>query len=260
MCRLRMLEDKVNHVITRLDHALPSQLGRQQASSPSPSASRGSSRNRQDLPAAPMQVISDLAAEVDESSSMRSRINELVTSTGDLITQGVLSYQEAITLVSIFQEHYGRWVGMVDLPTLNMLEHIRKSELLFSACCLIAVRHTTQEHAERLAPTLFEIAKSRLTAALLHAPQQLEFFQAALVLCMWSTTVGQTPLSIDSWLLSGFALQHCLTTSLFDALLQGSGSSVTSSSGVPSSSSGRGTASLLTRWSVWNHLCLVHLQ
>jgi hypothetical protein len=128
-----------------------------------------------------------------------------------------------------------------------LLATVRKSPLLLCACCLIAVRHTRQEVAARLAPKLFDKARAHISAALLTTPQPVEFFQAAIILCMWSTTVGQVPLSIDSWLLSGFAIQHCLSTNLFNPI---------SSSTHPTAHSKKN----LENWRLWNHLCLAHLQ
>jgi hypothetical protein len=84
-----------------------------------------------------------------------------------------------------------------------------------------------------------------LSGALLSTPQSFDFFQAAVILSMWSTTVGQVPLSIDSWLLSGFAIQHCISSDIFSDVV----------SGAPGVTK-RGMAAL----KLWNHLCLVHLQ
>lgn len=128
-----------------------------------------------------------------------------------------------------------------------MLSEIRKSSLLFCACCLIAVRHTTQERALALAPRLFQDSKALLSNILLDIPQSIEFFQAAVILSMWSTTIGQTPLSIDSWLLSGFALQHSLASDVFAPI-------------IDPDHSGALSKNELDRWCIWNHLCLVHLQ
>jgi hypothetical protein len=112
---------------------------------------------------------------------------------------------------------------------------------------LIAVRHFSVEAAATLAPKLFETVKSLLSAALLVSPQRLEFFQAVIVLCMWSTTVGQNPLSIDSWLISGFALQHCFSIKVFQPI-------------VGSSDSFNQSRQFLDKLRIWNHLLLVHLQ
>jgi hypothetical protein len=101
--------------------------------------------------------------------------------------------------------------------------------------------------AKALAPVLFEISKSLLSSALLVTPQRLEFFQAVIVLCMWSTTVGQNPLSIDSWLITGFALQHCFSTKLFQPIV-GASTAVSQS------------RQFLDRLRIFNHLLLIHLQ
>lgn len=119
---------------------------------------------------------------------------------------------------------------------------------MFCACCLIAVRHTSEELAANLAPKLYECAQSFVSSTLLVAPQPIEFFQATLILCMWSTTVGQVPLSIDSWLLSGFALQHCQSSPLFTM--------VTSQAQQPA----KMDEQALDRSCLWNHLCLAHLH
>jgi hypothetical protein len=127
----------------------------------------------------------------------------------------------------------------------DVLRAVRPSPFLFAACCLIAVRHTNSDLAFGLAPKLFDKSKSLLSAALLSTPQSTDFFQAALILCMWSTTVGQIPLSIDSWLVSGFAIQHCLSNDMFSSILD-------SHSHLNKQDYG-----LLK---LWNHLCLVHLH
>jgi len=110
------------------------------------------------------------------------------------------------------------------------------------------VRHTSEGLAASLAPRLYGYAKSSVSSTLLVASQSIEFFQATLVLCMWSTTVGQVPLSIDSWLLSGFALQHCQSSPLFTAISSQSQQQI------------RMNERTLDRCCLWNHLCLVHLH
>lgn len=165
----------------------------------------------------------------------------------DIVSKGLISHEDALFLLSIFQQHYGRWVSFDPLVrTAVLLGDVRKSPLLLAACCLIAVRHTSQELAARLAPTLLRESKSHLSLALLVTPQYLEFFQAVLVLSMWSTTIGRVPLSMDSWLLSSFALQHSIASGIW-------------SSNHNHSSQKPGRSGLDTLC-VWNHLCLVHLH
>jgi hypothetical protein len=61
--------------------------------------------------------------------------------------------------------------------------------------------------------------------------------------------MARTPLNVDSWLLSGFALQHSTATALFNPsrINNGVGCMGCSDSG-------------LARLCVWNHICLVHLH
>lgn len=129
-----------------------------------------------------------------------------------------------------------------------LLPRVRRSPILFCACCLIAIRHTSEELAAILAPKLYDCARSLVSSMLLTTPQSVDFFQAALILCMWSTTVGQVPLSIDSWLLSGFALQHSQSSPIF-AMITSQSHRYTKMDEVT-----------LDHICLWNHLCLAHLH
>ncbi|KAJ5622934.1 hypothetical protein N7490_011539 [Penicillium lividum] len=190
---------------------------------------------------APIMVIRDLA-DTGIKSAPDTRSLEAVLD--DLIAPDL-----ALTLITIFLEYYGRWILFdTEGDPAALLPRVKRSPLLFCACCLIAVRHTSEKLAASLAPKLYECARSFVSGTLLVAPQSIEFFQATLILCMWSTTVGQVPLSIDSWLLSGFALQHSQSSPLFAA--------VTSQSQSPV----RMDEKTLDLCCLWNHLCLAHLH
>ncbi|KAL5341343.1 hypothetical protein BJX70DRAFT_66262 [Aspergillus crustosus] len=242
--RLERLEKAVAHLLDRLGKD-PSQF----ADTPSTTlpgnqvAVGGASDSVQksnESSVAPVMVIRDLAADTGI---------ELPITSQPVSLDGLIPPDLALNLLSIFLEHYGRWVLFdPDEDTHELLGRVRKFPLLFSACCLIAVRHTSQSLAASLAPQLYETARSLVQSALLISSQSLEFFQAALVLCMWSTTVGQVPLSIDSWLLSGFAIQHCQSSQLFAAVL------------TPTSGTSVVDRNTLDHWFLWNHLCLVHLH
>ncbi|KAI9150575.1 transcriptional regulatory protein [Paramyrothecium foliicola] len=147
-----------------------------------------------------------------------------------------------------FHLHYGRWVRFPeDLSTENLLMSVRRSPLLLCSIFLISVRHTTLELADRLAPRLFQESKRLVTTSLLEVPQSIEFFQACLILSFWSTTIGQEPLSIDSWILTGYAIQQALASPHFAEILR-HGSSFSSN------------RLALDSWFLWNHLCVAHLQ
>ena len=144
-------------------------------------------------------------------------------------------------------EHYGRWICLQESLDASSLAALRKSPVLLCACCLIAVRHTTQEYAANIAPQLFSYAKTLLSRSLLITPQTIEFYQASIILSLWSTTVGEELLSIDSWLITGFVLQHASSSDLFSHI----GSVAITK--TPSTHE-------ITKWKLWNHLCLTHLQ
>jgi hypothetical protein len=199
-------------------------------------------------PPAPLFVLRDVTTQ----SGFRP-VDRTATSTpsrglaNDIILKRLLSEQDAISLLALFQEHYGRWVSFSSTsPVMRLLEDVRKSPLLLAACCLIAIRHTSQELASRLAPKLFKEAKDLLSLAMLNVPQPIQFFQASLVLSLWSTTIGQIPLGIDSWLLSGFALQHSAASGLFASSIEGHRTKLNKED--------------LDHLCIWNHLCLAHLQ
>lgn len=134
-----------------------------------------------------------------------------------------------------------------DACTDTLLAQSRHSPLLVCSVLLLAVRHTTQELADRLAPKLFEEAKRLVSSSLLDIPQPIEFFQACVILSLWSTTIGQVLLSIDSWLLTGYALQQASASPHFAHILRPyqhfSNSHIN-----------------LDAWCIWNHLCVAHLQ
>ncbi|KAJ5734677.1 hypothetical protein N7533_013080 [Penicillium manginii] len=245
--RLERLERTVATLLDRLGEG-PASIGNDsntpasaltssEAGDPTPAAFKETESS-----AAPIMVIRDLATDPGLEPSPDTK--SLGSVLDDLITPDL-----ALTLISIFLEHYGDWIMWdPESDPVPLLPRVRNSPLLFCACCLIAVRYTSEELAASLAPKLYECARSLVSSTLLVAPQSLEFFQAALILCMWSTTVGQVPLSIDTWLLSGFALQHSQSNPLF--------AEITAQS-PPSTRLDEKTASL---GCLWNHLCLAHLH
>ena len=118
--------------------------------------------------------------------------------------------------------------------------------MLLCSACLIAVRHTTDDLAARLAPPLLDEAQTLVSRSLLTTNNSMDFFQSVLILSLWSTTVGQVPLSIDGWLLTSYALQQALANPDFAFL--------TEQTVIPVE------GDLLDTWCIWNHLCLAHLQ
>ena len=165
----------------------------------------------------------------------------------NIIEKGYLSAAEVRQLLDLFQRHYRRWIALRDNRDTEADLDFTGSPLLLCACCLIAVRHWNSLKAGETAAILFTEAKDLLQNQLLEAPQGLAFFQAVLILSLWSTTIGQKPLSIDSWLISGFAIQHGKASDVFkDAEY--------------SSSLESEYTSTIGKLLLWSRLCLAHLD
>lgn len=265
--RLERLEQTVAILLDRLGEdpeRIPDrQLHKSVAAFTTPESGDVAYKDTTESADAPVIMIRDLATE----TSVRPTAN---TKSVDALLDDLISPDLALTLISMyvlavpffffdwinvtdcrtsFLEYYGRWIlyELQDDPNI-ILKRVNKSSLLFCACCLIAVRHTSEDLAASLAPRLYECARSLVSTNILVSPQPIEFFQGTLILCMWSTTVGQVPLSIDSWLLSGFALQHCQSSPLFTV--------ATTQSNPPAKLDDATT----DRCYLWNHLCLAHLH
>jgi hypothetical protein len=187
---------------------------------------------------APVFAIRDLASEMNSSMDQESG-NEM-----NGLPDGLLSDEDIVEFLGIFQSHYGRWIRWEEGDG-----RIRttKSSALLCVCCLIAVRHTSTEAAARVTPQLFDFVRKNIGIALLSSPQPIEFFQTLLILSMWSTTVGGKPYSVDSWLLTGFALQHAQSSNLFNHVLNRISTETYS-------------MRELDFWCIFNHLCLSHLH
>ncbi|KAI9042011.1 fungal specific transcription factor domain-containing protein [Aspergillus affinis] len=195
---------------------------------------------------APVLLIRDAAIDAGVHSPDQNDSNTGLFS--DVISSGLVTLPTAHSLVQLFHFHYGRWVKFPeDVSTESLIPRIRKSPVLLCSVLLIAVRHSTQDLADRLAPQLFREAKRLVTSSLLVVPQPIEFFQAVLILSLWSTTIGQVPLSVDSWLLTGYALQQALIGPDFAEVFR-------SGPSLPT------TRRHIDTWCLWNHLCLAHLQ
>lgn len=166
---------------------------------------------------------------------------------------GVSAITNALSLsnlphrLSLFRANYRRWIALREQDQNGSDLGLEYSPLLLCACCLIAVRHWTTERAKNTAPLLFDEAKVLLSQQLLQASQPLSFFQGILVLSLWSTTVGQKPLSIDSWLITGYAIQHANASNVFEE-------------SKFSSSLDSEFGSTIGKLLLWNRICLAHLH
>ena len=85
-----------------------------------------------------------------------------------------------------------------------------------------------------------------LASSLLVTPQTEDFFKAVIVLSLWSTTIGQVPLSIDGWLITSYAVQQAAACPGFTE--------------ITTHSINRLTDESASKQYIWVHLCLSHLQ
>jgi hypothetical protein len=111
---------------------------------------------------------------------------------------------------------------------------------------LIGVRHTSEDLARVAAPELLSEAQRHLAVSLMSVSEDIAFYQAVLVLSLWSTTVGQVPMTTDGWLLTTYAITHSLSNTTFNRLLRNRLEPLTDTE--------------LDAFCIWNHLCLAHLQ
>ncbi|RAK71342.1 uncharacterized protein BO72DRAFT_490589 [Aspergillus fijiensis CBS 313.89] len=203
--RIARLERTVESLVDRLDAKIDALASRFNEETPPRRTEQGIIEHEP----APVLLIREAALDAGVRSPEQNDARPEVYA--DPISSGLVSSSIAHSLVELFHTHYGRWVKFPeDLSTPALLSRIGGSSLLTCSVLLIAVRHTTPDLADRLAPQLFREAKRLVTSSLLMVPQTTPFFQAVLILSLWSTTIGQVPLSVDSWLLTGYALQQAL--------------------------------------------------
>lgn len=144
-------------------------------------------------------------------------------------------------------QNYGRWIRFDESNgSGQVLYDTLESPLLLYSILLIAVRHTNDHLACVAAPILLREAQQLLSQSLLTVDDNAAFFQAVLILSLWSTTVGQMPLSMDGWLMTNYAIQHALVSPLFSPLFIGGCQELTDAE--------------LDVFCIWTHLCLAHLQ
>lgn len=155
-------------------------------------------------PKPPLQVIRDA---VPPEPAHRLRVAE----DASLIEKGILPASEAAALLAIFQNRYGRWIGLDEAGN-EMNRHDFRSPLLMCAACLVSARHSEHSAGEGLEEALFTEVKSLLSGSLLRPTNNLSFFQAIVILSLWSTTIARQPLLLDAWMITGFAIQHSHVT------------------------------------------------
>ncbi|KAM3435172.1 hypothetical protein MY4824_005044 [Beauveria thailandica] len=240
----QLFRTQVGALLERLDASAQSQTGPEEQRQSKGIIQPGNKERSAELDPAPVLLIRK--AVTDAGVSPRGQF-DLSNDLADVISAGLVTAPAAYSLLELFRLHYGRWVRFPEhVSTETLLAQVRASPLLLCCVLLIAVRHSTQELADELAPPLFREAKRLVSRDLLVVPQSMQHFQAILILSLWSTTIGRQPLSMDGWLLTGYAIQQGFASSLFPDLSKLTSEDV-SKSDVDASC-------------LWNHLCVAHLH
>ncbi|GMG19506.1 unnamed protein product [[Candida] boidinii] len=222
----------------------------------------------------------------------------------DIITMGLLTYDQAIYLLQHFRDRYGRWVSFPDsYSTAKLMIRIRyKCPLFLTVACTLALKFSDPFLKDNIYKLLIKVIKHDLDSSLLDFPYcnfygrggGLEFLQSLIILSIYGLCLSQDDLQIDSWYLSGIAIQLFTTLDSMGVLrVDGyeninnnsdfyiTGESSISHSGEIKSTTSKTTINdkntklksknkklkkdvtnefnQLTIYRLWNHLCLVHM-
>ncbi|KAH3662468.1 hypothetical protein OGAPHI_005720 [Ogataea philodendri] len=130
----------------------------------------------------------------------------VITPQTDIISQGFLGIDEAVKLLDIFRDRYGRWISYPEeLPTANLLEHFRaKCPLLLTVVCALSLRYGDPKLKELVYDQMLIVIKTDLEANLINMPRNLEFIQCLTILSIYSVSLSQESagLRLDGWYLS----------------------------------------------------------
>ncbi|KAG9708926.1 MFS general substrate transporter, partial [Aureobasidium melanogenum] len=187
--------------------------------------------------AAPLQVIHDALHDP-------SGVEQDPGAQASIVQKNLVSAAEANCLLGIFQQHYGRWLSVAETNTPSTGLGTVRDPLLLCAICLVASRHSLIQID---AIALFAEVRSLLGDNLQQPQRPLAFFQASLVLSLWSSAFGPPLTSPDAWLVTGMALQQGMVSDVIKDVAMGNIRDMKD-------------AARLNLLYLWNHLCLSHLH
>ena len=177
-----------------------------------------------------------------------SGLARLSRNSKDVVELGLLTERQALTLQELFFQRVGPWIGISSWNAISEARDVRRiSPLLFAAICLQGGRLdatfcNTAQHDQ-----LYEHVRTLTGKELLISPLPLESVCALLILAMWSTSPKEKAEFIDSWLMSGYAVQQAKLSINFTDLLK-------------NLNEGRADHIDQRRLRLWNMICLCHLQ
>ncbi|CDR45113.1 CYFA0S16e02278g1_1 [Cyberlindnera fabianii] len=170
----------------------------------------------------------------------------------NVLSLGIVTYDEAIYHVNKFKECYGRWISLPPVSAEKIIDSIKNSApMLLTTICLTSMRYqvtgvnydTYQHLIRQLRVELFE--------GLYKSPQSLNFLKALVILAVYGYSITTPDFVVDPWFLSGVAVKHFLTIDMTNDFLS---ANTTVSGGTFDIETEK-----LSNYRIWNHMCLVHL-
>ncbi|KAH9884544.1 hypothetical protein F4778DRAFT_553798 [Xylariomycetidae sp. FL2044] len=162
---------------------------------------------------------------------------------GSIVSAGIINPSLAQSLVRILIKHSGLWISAASIQDLPP-DMEQRHPLLFSTVCLLAARHVPRVAKETVHDMYMRVRL--LTSSVVFKAPHLDYedLQALTLLSMFTPTI-QTAMPIDSWMVSGIALNHATLAFGF-----------TSPEPVPAD----GTEEQLRRLRILSALCLTNIQ
>ena len=180
--------------------------------------------------------------------SALSGLARLARNSKDVVELGLLSERQALTLQELFFSRVGPWIGVSSWNAISEARDVRRiSPLLFAAICLQGCRLDPTFCNSPQHDQLYEHVRTLTGRELLISPLPIESVCALLILAIWSTSPKDKAEFIDSWLMSGYAVQQAKLSINFTALLK-------------NLNEGRADHIDQRRLRLWNMICLCHLQ
>ncbi|KAL4891025.1 hypothetical protein BDV59DRAFT_194494 [Aspergillus ambiguus] len=147
-------------------------------------------------------------------------------------------------LMQIFLGHFGPWVSIYNVSDVYN-ETKQPESLLYYTSCLLASRYMPGVASPVVQAMYFQIRQKMAGDILGRLPLKFEVLQAITLLCLWPTNSVQNGSPMDSWVLSGIAIDHALVS--FQFLENPPYEHIVDNDIVP-------------RLRLWNSLCLARIQ
>lgn len=180
--------------------------------------------------------------------SALSGLARLARNSKDVVELGLLSERQALTLQELFFSRVGPWIGVSSWNAISEARDVRRiSPLLFAAICLQGCRLDPSFCNSPQHDQLYEHVRTLTGRELLISPLPIESVCALLILAIWSTSPKDKAEFIDSWLMSGYAVQQAKLSINFTGLLK-------------NLNEGKADHIDQRRLRLWNMICLCHLQ